>query len=82
MIWCRRIAYQEASQTFGVISMRSDIVETSGIVPARPSASTQALSTSLSSSMKVMAGQSVPDHMCDELDTHSLLVLDQHTFEG
>ncbi|KAK2168127.1 hypothetical protein LSH36_20g08004 [Paralvinella palmiformis] len=77
----RRIAYQEASQTFGVISMRSDIVETSGIVPARPSASTQALSTSLSSSMKVMAGQSVPDHMCDELDTHSLLVLDQHTFE-
>ena len=39
----RRIAYQEASQTFGIISMRTDIAEGSSAVsgPVRPSASTQ-----------------------------------------
>ena len=40
----RRIAYQESSQTFGVICMRTDTMEAAGgasTAPSRPSASTQ-----------------------------------------
>ena len=39
----RRIAYQEISQTFGVISARSDIQTSNGCTPARQSASTQVI---------------------------------------
>lgn len=38
----RRIAYQETSLSFGVITMRVDVQETSGISIVRPSTSTQA----------------------------------------
>ncbi|ELU03057.1 hypothetical protein CAPTEDRAFT_148808 [Capitella teleta] len=79
----RRIAYQEASQTFGVITLRSDLQDSNGSTPARPSASTQALSTSSSSNVKVMAASNAnTEHTFgDEVEVHSLLVLDQHTFE-
>ncbi|XP_052213076.1 DNA damage-binding protein 1-like isoform X2 [Dreissena polymorpha] len=80
----RRIAYQEASQTFGVISMRTDLQDGSSVTPSRQSASTHASSTSNSSNSKMVnTGTSMMgDHMYgDEIEVHSLLVIDQHTFE-
>ncbi|KPJ17707.1 DNA damage-binding protein 1 [Papilio machaon] len=77
----RRIAYQEVSQTFGVITMRIDKVEwSSGLgtaVASRVSASTSASSAS-------GAPPQPPKHAPAALDleTHNLLILDQHTFEG
>ncbi|XP_071453607.1 DNA damage-binding protein 1 [Hetaerina americana] len=47
----RRIAYQEASQTFGVITMRIDVQESAGLCPSRPSASTQSQSSTSSLSV-------------------------------
>lgn len=38
----RRIAYQEATQTFGVITSRIDFHDSYGLTPTRRSASTQA----------------------------------------
>jgi len=80
----RRIAYQESSQTFGVIAMRMDTQEGSSWVPARPSASTHATSCSSSCNSKMVStGTSMMgEHMFgDEVEVHSLLVIDQHTFE-
>ncbi|XP_012275586.1 DNA damage-binding protein 1 [Orussus abietinus] len=78
----RRIAYQETSQTFGVITMRVDMQETSGISIVRPSASTQAASTSNSS---YIALHNKPGHTASdigqEVEVHNLLIIDQHTFE-
>lgn len=42
MIIFRRIAYQEATQTFGVITSRIDFHDSYGLTPTRRSASTQA----------------------------------------
>ncbi|XP_044728814.1 DNA damage-binding protein 1 isoform X2 [Chrysoperla carnea] len=47
----KRIAYQESSQTFGVITVRTDIQEMFGQQLVRPSASTQTPSSSYSSSI-------------------------------
>lgn len=81
----RRIAYQEASQTFGVIAMRMDLQDSNGQTPSRPSASTHAaMMTSSSSGKMVTTGTStMGEHTYgDEVEVHSLLVIDQHTFEG
>ncbi|CAH1637547.1 unnamed protein product [Spodoptera littoralis] len=77
----RRIAYQEASQTFGVITMRVDKLEwgagggAAGVAP-RASASTAAAAVS-------GAPPAQPKHAPNALDleVHNLLVLDNHTFE-
>ncbi len=85
LLFCRRITYQETSQTFGVISTRLDIQGSNGTSPARPSASTQAQNSSSSSSAKLMtaSSSSLLEHVYgDEIEVHSLLILDQHTFEG
>ena len=55
----RRIAYQEETQTFGVIAMRHDIHSKDGLVPSRPSASTTCSSTS-SSPSSLAAARSGP----------------------
>ena len=84
-LFYRRIAYQETSQTFGVISMRMDIQEGSSMTPSRSSASTHAASSSSSSTSKMVStGTSMMgEHMFgDEVEVHSFLVIDQHTFEG
>lgn len=86
----RRITYQESSQTFGVISMRMDMQDSNGAAPARPSASTLAQNISSSGSgtklMMTSSGtgsNSLTEHMFgEEVEVSSLLVLDQHTFEG
>ncbi|XP_021371372.1 DNA damage-binding protein 1-like isoform X1 [Mizuhopecten yessoensis] len=80
----RRIAYQEASQSFGVISTRMDIQDSNGMSPSRASASTHAAMTTSSSNVKmVTTGTSTMlEHTFgDEVEVHSLLVIDQHTFE-
>ena len=84
----RRIAYQESSQTFGVISSRFDMQDCNGTTPVRPSASTMAQSSSCSGAsakllMTSSSGNSLAEHVYgDEIEVHSLLILDQHTFEG
>ncbi|CAL8110980.1 unnamed protein product [Orchesella dallaii] len=88
----RRIAYQESSQTFGVLSMRIDVMESSGLTPMKPSASTLAASVSCSSSVGTMirpstsgpSSASVPSTPLEcgqDIEVHNLLIVDQHTFE-
>uniref|UniRef100_A0A671T3U6 DNA damage-binding protein 1 n=1 Tax=Sinocyclocheilus anshuiensis TaxID=1608454 RepID=A0A671T3U6_9TELE len=80
----KRICYQEVSQCFGVLSSRVEMQDTSGTTAAvRPSASTQALSSSVSSS-KLFPSSTSPHETSfgEEVEVHSLLVVDQHTFEG
>ncbi|XP_028257459.1 DNA damage-binding protein 1 [Parambassis ranga] len=79
----RRICYQEVSQCFGVLSSRVEIQDASGTTSAvRPSASTQALSSSVSSS-KLFPSSTSPHETSfgEEVEVHNLLVVDQHTFE-
>ncbi|XP_077517373.1 DNA damage-binding protein pic [Amblyomma americanum] len=81
----RRIAYQEATQTFGVITIRNDIQGASGLTPVRPSASTQAQNVTYSSNMssvfKPGAVSTGNDQLGQEVEVHNLLIIDQHTFE-
>ncbi|KAK0140071.1 DNA damage-binding protein 1 [Merluccius polli] len=79
----RRICYQEVSQCFGVLSSRVEVQDVNGATSAvRPSASTQALSSSVSSS-KLFPSSTSPHETSfgEEVEVHSLLVVDQHTFE-
>ncbi|XP_051513312.1 DNA damage-binding protein 1 [Myxocyprinus asiaticus] len=79
----KRICYQEVSQCFGVLSSRVEMQDASGSTAAvRPSASTQALSSSVSSS-KLFPSSTSPHETSfgEEVEVHSLLVVDQHTFE-
>ncbi|KAI7802841.1 DNA damage-binding protein 1, partial [Triplophysa rosa] len=79
----KRICYQEVSQCFGVLSSRVEMQDASGTTAAmRPSASTQALSSSMSSS-KLFPSSTAPHETSfgEEVEVHSLLVVDQHTFE-
>ncbi|KAF5280874.1 hypothetical protein FQR65_LT03023 [Abscondita terminalis] len=87
----RRIAYQEQSQTFGVLSVRMDIQDSTGLNPARPSASTMTQSVTVSSSVGslslgksgvsgVSGTNTVPEYG-QEIEAHNLLIVDQHTFE-
>lgn len=90
----RRIAYQEQSQTFGVLTVRTDIQDSTGLNPARSSASTLTQSVTISSSVGSLAfgksntgctvgvcGASNPPEPGQEVDVHNLLIIDQHTFE-
>lgn len=79
----RRIAYQEETQTFGVITMRHEINGKDGMTPARASASTLAASTSSSSSMAAIAHRqaTAAANEGQEQEVYSLLIIDQNTFE-
>ena len=83
-LYFRRIAYQENTQTFGVLTLRVDIQEHSGPTPMRASASVNAQATSQSAAPKSMSlpTSNAELQFGDEVEMHSLLVLDQHTFEG
>ncbi|KAK1784941.1 hypothetical protein P4O66_018374 [Electrophorus voltai] len=79
----KRICYQEVSECFGVLSSRVEMQDSSGTTaPVRPSASTQALSSSISSS-KLFPSSTSPHETSfgEEVEVHSLLVVDQNTFE-
>lgn len=80
----RRIAYQEQTQTFGVITMRNDVQDTDGPQTIRPSASTTAQVTTYSSHRHSINRQEPAaggDQIGQEVDVYNLLILDQHTFE-
>lgn len=81
----RRIAYQESSQTFGVVTMRIDVQESAGLTPVRPSASTQAQSTTTSTlgSLSILkpGTTNTATEFGLEVEVHNLLIIDQHTFE-
>lgn len=82
----RRIAYQEASQTFAVTTMRMDIQDATGLVPSRPSASTQTQNVTSSSNIaslsKLGAGTSATNtEFGQEVEVNNLLIIDQNTFE-
>ncbi|KAG1672861.1 DNA damage-binding protein 1 [Nymphon striatum] len=84
----RRIAYQETSQTFGVITFRVDFPDYSneGIIPSSASKQAQNTTTSLALGSSIMknnsGGQSSAEKYGCEVETYSLLIIDQHTFEG
>ena len=77
-----------------MISSRVDIVESSGLIPARQSASTQSQSISTSSSLgsviKAPAGACARDpaatggcaEIGQEIEVYNLLIIDQHSFAG
>ncbi|TDG48387.1 hypothetical protein AWZ03_005132 [Drosophila navojoa] len=81
----RRIAYQEASQTFAVSTLRIDVHGRGGAKPLRNSASTQAQNITCSSNMlpKPGGGNSTAANaeVGQEIDVHNLLIIDQNTFE-
>lgn len=64
--------------------MRLDLQDSSGMTPTRPSASTHAAMTTSSSSGKMVTQgtSTMGEHCGDEVEVHTLLVIDQHTFEG
>lgn len=87
----RRIAYQESSQTFGVISSRLDVQESSGLAVVRECASTKAqtITNSLQTTVSITNTLGVrpsstaaqPPECGIEVEIHHFLLLDQHTFE-
>lgn len=78
-----KIAHQQSSQTFGLLTMRKDNQEAHGLQPLRHSASTQAHSKS--SALAMSTGASRPTGLaCSdllEIDTSNFLIINQHTFE-
>lgn len=75
-----KIAHQQSTQTFGLLTTRRDTQDPHGLQPSRPSASTQAHSKS--SALMMSTGSAKPAMGCsDEFDTSSLLIINQHTFE-
>lgn len=87
----RRIAYQEATQTFGVITVRMDMQDSQGLTPVRQSASTQAQNITTNGgsstfaakpgSIATAATSSSGTEFGLEVEIHNLLIIDQHTFE-
>ncbi|XP_043235477.1 DNA damage-binding protein 1-like isoform X1 [Amphibalanus amphitrite] len=77
----RRIAYQESTETFGVLSMRLDEQGSSCLVAPRPSASTEAKTITQSSSSQLHRPSLQQLEQGQEVEVHSLLIIDQHTFE-
>uniref|UniRef100_A0A1B6DPY2 DNA damage-binding protein 1 n=2 Tax=Clastoptera arizonana TaxID=38151 RepID=A0A1B6DPY2_9HEMI len=83
----RRIAHQEVTQTFGVITMRVDVHQRGGLIQTRPSASTLAkkkTTSSLANSCFSSTEVTLPNSeniVGLEQEVHNLLILDQHSFE-
>merc|ERR1739838_92960 len=79
----RRIAYQEETETFGVISMRVDVQDSSGVRTGNKSASLGVHSTSSANSTSTLLKPPVqpPPEPGQEVETHNLLIISQNTFE-
>ncbi|KAH9394713.1 DNA damage-binding protein 1 [Tyrophagus putrescentiae] len=80
----RRIAYQESTQTFGVLTMRHDIQGEDGqVIPSRNSASCLAQNITYSSSIPSIVKPSSLNPIADpyDLEVFHLLIIDQTTFE-
>lgn len=80
----RRIAYQEDTQTFGVLSSRQDMYDskTGTTTVMRPSASTMASTITKSPPIGNMSSMDGSQSMYGgECDVSNFLIIDQHTFE-
>lgn len=80
----RRIAYQESTHTFGVLTMRHDVQGEDGqMVPIRNSASCLAQNITYSSSLPSIVKPSSLTTLTDQYETevYHLLIIDQQTFE-
>lgn len=80
----RRIAYQESTQTFGVLTMRHDIQGEDGqVIPIRNSASCLAQNITYSSSIPTIVKPTNISALNDqnEFEVYHLLIIDQTTFE-
>lgn len=80
----RRISYQEVTQTFGVITVRMDVQDTTGLKPARPSASTQTTNITCSNTIAQLHKPGTASSSTEyglEVEVHNLLIIDQNTFE-
>lgn len=79
----RRIAYQEPSSSFGIITVRTDIQDSSGLKPARPSASTQTSNITTSNNIASLPRPAgvVSVEYGQEMEINNLLIVDQNTFE-
>lgn len=92
VIFClfyRRIAYQESTQSFGVISRRIEMqdITTGKSYSTHPSASLTASNITYGSAKSADANMATSSKANDrmlmaEIDMFSLLIVDQHTFEG
>ncbi len=88
IVYCRRIAYQESTQSFGVITTRIEIKDTvtGKTVPTHPSVSVPATSmASMGGGDAAMPSSSKTADKIpygEEIELCSLIVIDQHTFEG
>ena len=82
----RKIAYQEQTETFGVLSMRLDVVDSNGTLVQNgvPCASIGAQSSSHSQNTSVLlkSGAQNPPEIGQEVETYNLLIISQNTFEG
>jgi len=78
-----RIAYQEETSTFGVITRRVDVTDKGGVKPVRESVSTQCVSTSTATTLTGIArsGSGTPLQFGEEVEVYNLLIIDQNTFE-
>lgn len=77
-----KIAHQQSTQTFGILTARIDTPDINGLQPLRPSASTRARSESTAIGLSGLnAKPLVVGSDAMEVDTYSLLIIDQHTFE-
>jgi DNA damage-binding protein 1 len=77
----RHIAHQETSQTFGIVTMRVDMMSASGLQPTRSSASTLVLSKTFSAGHLFKDGAPPTLSIGEEAEVHNLLVVDKHSFE-
>jgi DNA damage-binding protein 1 len=77
----RRIAHQETSQTFGIVTMRVDMMSALGLQPTRSSASTLVLSKTFSAGHLFKDGAPPTLSIGEEAEVHNLLVVDKHSFE-
>uniref|UniRef100_A0A0N7ZDQ0 DNA damage-binding protein 1 n=1 Tax=Scylla olivacea TaxID=85551 RepID=A0A0N7ZDQ0_SCYOL len=79
----RRIAYQEETETFGVITMRVDVMGDIGLRSGGTVASIGAHSNSsaITTSSLLKPSMPPPPELGQEVETHNLLIISQNTFE-
>lgn len=77
----RRIAYQEKTQCFGVITMRYERITADGLKAAYPCASLQATNISKETNSKYRQPTVDSSTHGEEIEIGNLIIIDQHTFE-
>lgn len=78
-----KIAHQQSTRTFGLLTMRKDYQDAHVYRPMRQSASTRAHSKSSALSMVTSSARPpcITNSEASEIETSSFLIIDQHTFE-